>query len=66
LVSVGYVAVCIMASAMLTIDLGDAPVRLAQVYMFLDVANEVTRMCGIPYAHKDRPFEDCECVPLPE
>ncbi|KAJ7658258.1 glycosyltransferase family 15 protein [Mycena polygramma] len=43
---------------------GDAPVRFAQVNMFLNVAEEVVRMCGIPYAHKDRPFEDCECVPL--
>ncbi|KAJ6550164.1 nucleotide-diphospho-sugar transferase [Mycena capillaripes] len=45
---------------------GDAPVRLAQVYMFLDVAKEVHGMCEIPYAHKDYAFEDCECVPLPE
>ncbi|KAF7349032.1 Glycosyltransferase family 15 protein [Mycena venus] len=43
---------------------GDAPVRAAEVYMFLDVAEEIHRMCEIPYAHKDRPFEDCECVPL--
>ncbi|KAJ7861774.1 glycolipid 2-alpha-mannosyltransferase-domain-containing protein [Mycena leptocephala] len=45
---------------------GDAPVRLAQVYMFLDVAKEVHKMCEISYAHKDYDFEDCECVPLLE
>ncbi|KAJ7355207.1 glycosyltransferase family 15 protein [Mycena albidolilacea] len=43
---------------------GDAPVRFAEVNMFLDVTREVHRMCEIPYAHKDRPFDDCECVPL--
>ncbi|KAK7060023.1 glycosyltransferase family 15 protein [Favolaschia claudopus] len=43
---------------------GDAPVRFAQVNMFLNVEKEVHRMCEIPYAHKDRPFDDCECVPL--
>ncbi|KAK6981585.1 glycosyltransferase family 15 protein [Favolaschia claudopus] len=43
---------------------GDAPVRLAQVYMFLDVAKEVHKMCEIPYAHKDEVFKGCECVPL--
>ncbi|KAJ7858260.1 hypothetical protein B0H14DRAFT_3635593 [Mycena olivaceomarginata] len=43
---------------------GDAPVRFAEVNMFLDVTKEVHRMCEIPYAHKDRPFDDCECVPL--
>ncbi|KAJ6492250.1 glycosyltransferase family 15 protein [Mycena sanguinolenta] len=45
---------------------GDAPVRFAQVNMFLDVAKEVHRMCEIPYAHKDDPFEECVCVPLME
>ncbi|KAF8191933.1 nucleotide-diphospho-sugar transferase [Mycena galopus ATCC 62051] len=43
---------------------GDAPVRFAEVNMFLDVAKEVHRMCEIPYAHKDEAFEDCGCVPL--
>ncbi|KAJ7243823.1 nucleotide-diphospho-sugar transferase [Mycena haematopus] len=43
---------------------GDAPVRFAEVSMFLDVATEVHRMCELPYSHKDKPFEDCECVPL--
>ncbi|KAK7036367.1 glycosyltransferase family 15 protein [Favolaschia claudopus] len=43
---------------------GDAPLRLAQVYMFLDVAKEVHKMCEIPYAHKDEVFKGCECVPL--
>ncbi|KAJ7174931.1 nucleotide-diphospho-sugar transferase [Mycena filopes] len=45
---------------------GDAPVRLAQVYMFLDVETEVHDMCEISYAHKDYIWDDCECVPLPE
>ncbi|KAJ6607915.1 glycolipid 2-alpha-mannosyltransferase-domain-containing protein [Mycena sp. CBHHK59/15] len=45
---------------------GDAPVRFAEVYMFLDVAEEVHWMCEIPYMHKTRPFDDCECVPLLE
>jgi mannosyltransferase len=45
---------------------GDAPVRLAQVYMFLDVEKEVHRMCEVPYAHKDETFAGCGCVPLPE
>ncbi|KAF7333269.1 Glycosyltransferase family 15 protein [Mycena sanguinolenta] len=43
---------------------GDAPIRFAQVSMFLDVAQEAHRMCELPYSHKDRPFDDCECVPL--
>ncbi|KAJ7088825.1 glycosyltransferase family 15 protein [Mycena belliarum] len=43
---------------------GDAPVRLAEVYMFLDVEKEVHQMCEVPYAHKGLPFDDCECVPL--
>ncbi|KAJ7045292.1 glycosyltransferase family 15 protein [Mycena alexandri] len=43
---------------------GDAPVRLAQVYMFLDVENEVHDMCEISYAHKDYVWPDCECIPL--
>ncbi|KAJ6450929.1 glycosyltransferase family 15 protein, partial [Mycena sanguinolenta] len=43
---------------------GDAPLRFAEVHMFLDVAQETHRMCELPYSHKDRPFDDCECVPL--
>ncbi|KAF8194775.1 glycolipid 2-alpha-mannosyltransferase-domain-containing protein [Mycena galopus ATCC 62051] len=43
---------------------GDAPVRFAEVYMFLDVAHEIHRMCELPYSHKDKAFEDCECTPL--
>ncbi|KAJ7662869.1 glycolipid 2-alpha-mannosyltransferase-domain-containing protein [Mycena rosella] len=43
---------------------GDAPVRLAEVFMFLDVEKEVHQMCEVPYAHKGNPFDDCECVPL--
>ncbi|KAJ7458324.1 glycosyltransferase family 15 protein [Mycena galericulata] len=43
---------------------GDAPLRLAAVHMFLDVATEVHQMCEIPYAHKDYIFEDCDCTPL--
>ncbi|KAJ7114538.1 nucleotide-diphospho-sugar transferase [Mycena crocata] len=45
---------------------GDAPVRLAEVYMFLDVPQEVHHMCEIRYAHKDKFENDCECVPLLE
>ncbi|KAJ7754684.1 glycosyltransferase family 15 protein [Mycena maculata] len=44
---------------------GDAPVRMAEVSMFLDVKTEVHQMCEIRYAHKTFVFEDCECVPLP-
>lgn len=43
---------------------GDAPVRRAEVSMFLDVETEVHQMCEIPYAHKTFVFEGCECVPL--
>ncbi|KAJ7470975.1 nucleotide-diphospho-sugar transferase [Mycena latifolia] len=45
---------------------GDAPLRMAQVNMFLDVAEEAHMMCEIPYAHKGKPTQQCECVPLPE
>ncbi|KAF7362901.1 Nucleotide-diphospho-sugar transferase [Mycena venus] len=43
---------------------GDAPLRLAQVYMFFDVEKEVHEMCEMPYAHKDSVWDDCDCIPL--
>ncbi|KAJ7615550.1 glycosyltransferase family 15 protein [Roridomyces roridus] len=43
---------------------GDAPVRMAEVAMFLDMEKEVHQMCEIPYSHKHFIFEDCSCVPL--
>ncbi|KAJ7622963.1 hypothetical protein B0H17DRAFT_1151541 [Mycena rosella] len=45
---------------------GDAPVRRAQVDMFLEHATEVYHMCEIPYEHKGEVFGgDCDCAPLP-
>ncbi|KAJ7508805.1 nucleotide-diphospho-sugar transferase [Mycena galericulata] len=45
---------------------GDAPVRRAQVEMFLDIKQEVHHMCELRYEHKGEVFGgDCECVPLP-
>jgi len=44
---------------------GDAPVRIATVYMFLDVKTEAELLCGLPYQHKERTtYPECECVPL--
>ncbi|KAJ7651296.1 glycosyltransferase family 15 protein [Roridomyces roridus] len=43
---------------------GDAPIRMAQVAMFLDIEKEVHQMCEISYAHKAFIFEECPCVPL--
>jgi hypothetical protein len=62
----GYVqlAALVAEPALTSAFLGDAPVRLAEVYMFLNVAEEVHYMCEVPYAHKDQPFDDCQCVPL--
>ncbi|KAJ7754469.1 nucleotide-diphospho-sugar transferase [Mycena metata] len=45
---------------------GDAPLRRATVYMFLNVTEEVHQMCEVEYASEgitDYPM--CECAPLP-
>ncbi|KAJ7185540.1 glycolipid 2-alpha-mannosyltransferase-domain-containing protein [Mycena filopes] len=44
---------------------GDAPLRKATVYMFLNVTEEVHLMCEIEYAHKQQNYTGCGCTPLP-
>ncbi|KAJ7740866.1 glycolipid 2-alpha-mannosyltransferase-domain-containing protein [Mycena olivaceomarginata] len=45
---------------------GDAPLRKAMVYMFLNVTQETHSMCEIAYTHKEEiAIPNCECIPLP-
>jgi mannosyltransferase len=43
--------------------LGDAPLRTATVYMFLNVTTEAEQFCGIRYDHNGVQEPQCECVP---